>query len=265
MLSPHRTLRYDRRHRTTVVSTAMTLQPPTRAARKPQSLRQSLIDELCSMIGDGRLTPGDKLPTEVELMAHSGVSRSVVRAALSHLEVSGLVEIRRGIGSFVLNTPGSAVARLAPASVRTLQDTVAILDVRMSFEVEGAGIAALRRSEAQLQALREALGRFAQANDTSSSLIGDFQFHLQLAMATQNRYFTDIVSHFGTSMFPRARLNTVAIARLDRQQKHERLVREHEDIYLAVARQDADAARAAMRIHLSNSRARVLRSHPGAV
>jgi len=229
--------------------------------RKTGNLAQGLVDDFSRMISEGAIKPGDKLPSEAELMTAGGVSRATVREALSRLQVSGLVETRRGIGTFVLNLPGSTVARLDPATIVTLQDVTAILDVRMSFEVEGAGLAALRRTEEQLAAIRDALSRFENATDTTGSIVSDFQFHLQIAAAANNRYFTDIITHFGTSMFPRARLNTTAIARLDRQQKHERLVREHEHIYDAVARQDYDASRAAMRIHLANSRARVVKSH----
>lgn len=236
---------------------------PGLARRRPRSLAQSLVDEMSRQIERGLLQPGDKLPSEVELMEVGGVSRSVVRDALSRLQVAGLVETRRGIGTFVLNTPGSAVARLEPSSIVTLQDVTAILDVRMSFEVEAAGLAALRRTDAQLVNLGDALRRFEGASDTGGSLVSDFQFHLRIAQATNNRYFIEIATHFGTSMFPRARLNSAAIARLDRQQTHDRLVREHEHVYNAIARHDYDAARAAMRVHLSNSRARVMKSHPG--
>lgn len=231
------------------------------APRRPRGLAQTLVAEVSRLIEQGTLKPGDKLPSEIELMAFGGVSRAVVRDALSRLQVAGLVETRRGIGTFVLNIPGSDISRLDPSSIVTLQDVIAILDVRMSFEVEAAGLAALRRTDAQLALMREALRRFELAGDTGGSIVSDFQFHLQIAAATHNRYFTEIVTHFGTSMFPRARLNTAAIARLDRQQTHTRLVREHEHIYNAIARQDYDAGRAAMRVHLSNSRARVTKSH----
>lgn len=246
-------------HKQNALATDLTLSPGL--PRRPRNLAQALVDDFSRRIGEGALKPGDKLPSEVELMETGGVSRSVVREALSRLQVAGLVETRRGIGTFVLNASGSASPRLDPSTIVTLQDVVAILDVRMSFEVEAAGIAALRRTDAQLAALAEALERFERASDTGSSLVSDFQFHLQIANATNNRYFVEIVTHFGTSMFPRARLNTVAIARLDRQQAHSRLVGEHEHIYNAIARRDFEAARAAMRVHLANSRARVIRSH----
>ena len=239
---------------------AIDLQSPGGTPRRPRNLAQTLVDDFSRLIKEGSLKPGDKLPSELELMEAGGVSRSVVREALSRLQVAGLVETRRGIGTFVLNKPDSNVARLDPSGIVTLQDVIAILDVRMSFEVEAAGIAALRRTDEQLGAMREALDRFELASDTGGSIVSDFQFHLQIASATNNRYFTEIITHFGTSMFPRARLNSVSIARLDRQQTHSRLVREHEHIFNAIARQDYDAARAAMRVHLANSRARVVKS-----
>jgi DNA-binding FadR family transcriptional regulator len=89
----------------------------------------------------------------------------------------------------------------------------------------------------------------------------DFQFHLQIALATGNRYFTDIMTHLGTSIIPRTRLNSARLAHDDQQHYMNRLSREHEEIYDAIARQDSDAARAAMRLHLTNSRERLRHAH----
>lgn len=205
--------------------------------------------------------PGDKLPTEAEIMQEYGVSRTVVREAISRLQASGTVETRHGIGTFVLDTPSSSGFRIDPATIVTLRDVMAILELRVSLEVECAGLAARRRSAEQLAAMRAALDAFNRAGHASDAVAGDFQFHLQIAMATGNRYFTDIMGHFGTSIIPRTRLDSAHIARADQQQYHARLCREHEEIYAAIARQDADAARAAMRLHLTNSRERLRQAH----
>ena len=86
----------------------------------------------------------------------------------------------------------------------------------------------------------------------------DFQFHYQIAQATGNRYFADIFNQIGVVLIPRTRLDTsrLAPAREGGLYLH-RINHEHEDIYAAIARQDADAARAAMRMHLTNSRERL--------
>ena len=84
----------------------------------------------------------------------------------------------------------------------------------------------------------------------------DFRFHLQIAQSTGNPYFADIMSHLGTTIIPRTRIS--ALRNQERGGSYlSRVNREHEEIYAAIARRDAESARAAMRIHLTNSRERL--------
>ena len=96
---------------------------------------------------------------------------------------------------------------------------------------------------------------------SSEAAVSDFQFHLQIAEATGNRYFTDIMNHLGTAIIPRSRLNSARLAHDDQPHYQQRLGREHEQIYDAIARQDAESARAAMSLHLTNSRERLRQAH----
>jgi GntR family transcriptional regulator, transcriptional repressor for pyruvate dehydrogenase complex len=234
----------------------------SRLPRKRRSLAQELVTVLSEQIRDGELKRGDKLPTESAIMEAHGISRTVVREAISRLQAAGQVETRHGIGTFVLDTPSPSGFRIDPATVVTLGDVLAILELRISLEVESAGLAAQRRSDEQLAAMRAALDELEALNAIGSdAAAADFQFHLQIALATGNRYFTDIMSHLGTSIIPRARLNSARIVRDDQQQYLQRLGREHEDIYAAIARQDGESARAAMRLHLTNSRERLRQAH----
>ncbi|MFC0710656.1 FadR/GntR family transcriptional regulator [Azorhizophilus paspali] len=232
-----------------------------RPRRKSRSLAQDLVAELTRQIREGQIKCGEKLPTESEIMEAHGVSRTVVREAISRLQACGTVETRHGIGTFVLDTPSSGGFRIDPATIVTLRDVMAILELRVSFEVECAGLAARRRSAEQLAAMRAALDAFNRAGHVSDAVASDFQFHLQIAMATGNRYFTDIMGHFGASIIPRTRLDLAHNAHVDQQQYHARLCREHEEVYEAIARQDVEAARAAMRLHLINSRERLRQAH----
>ncbi|MGQ7815912.1 FadR/GntR family transcriptional regulator [Metapseudomonas furukawaii] len=232
-----------------------------RPRRKHRSLAQELVSELSQQIQNGVIKRGEKLPTESAIMEAQGVSRTVVREAISRLQAAGLVETRHGIGTFVLDTPSPMGFRIDPATIVTLRDVIAILELRISLEVESAGLAAQRRSPEQLKAIREALDVFLNAAHGTDAVGSDFQFHLQIALATGNRYFTDIMTHLGTSIIPRTRLNSARIAHADHEQYMARLVREHEEIYEAIARQDAEAARAAMRLHLTNSRERLRQAH----
>ncbi|WP_278618582.1 FadR/GntR family transcriptional regulator [Ectopseudomonas oleovorans] len=236
-----------------------------RARRKHRSLAQELVAELSQRIRDGLIKRGEKLPTESAIMEEQGVSRTVVREALSRLQAAGLVETRHGIGTFVLDTPSASGFRIDPATIVTLRDVLAILELRISLEVESAGMAAARRTDAQLKAIREALDAINEsAAHASDAVSSDFLFHLRIAEATGNRYFTDILSHLGTSIIPRTRVNSASLARDDQSHYMARLEREHEQIFEAIARQDAEAARAAMRLHLTNSRERLRQAHEAA-
>ena len=76
--------------------------------RKPRSLAQELVDALGERIRTGALPPGTKLPTEAAVMEEFGVSRTVVREAISKLQAAGLVDTRHGVGTFVVGlTPDS--------------------------------------------------------------------------------------------------------------------------------------------------------------
>jgi GntR family transcriptional regulator, transcriptional repressor for pyruvate dehydrogenase complex len=235
-------------------STPKPLTPKTAGGSKAQALVQALGDGIRS----GRIKPGDKLPGELAIMVEHGVGRSVVREALSRLQASGLVETHHGIGTFVISPPEGAQFRLNPSEFSTSLDVLAVLELRISLETESAGLAAVRRSPAQLAAMRVALDLFeANVGEAGDTVSPDFQFHLLIAQATGNRYFSDIMGHLGTTIIPRTRINAYKVVVEHLAQYLQRVNREHEEIYEAIKRQDAESARAAMRIHLTNSRERM--------
>ena len=228
--------------------------------RKHRSLAHGVIEQISSVIRQGLLKPGDKLPTESSLMSQHGVSRTVVREAISHLQASGLVQTRHGIGTFVLERPQAGLG-IEAENILTLRDVLAILELRIGVETETAGLAAARRSEEQVQELAAALREMQQAMAEGRSAVeADKRFHLLIAQATGNRYFVDILEQLGNAIIPRARLNTPVLEQDKPADFLERVSREHDDIYRAIERRDAEAARAAMRTHLSNSRERLVQA-----
>ncbi|EJN07042.1 FadR/GntR family transcriptional regulator [Herbaspirillum sp. YR522] len=235
--------------------------PLMRPRRKAQSLSQEVVAALSEMIANGGLQPGDKLPTESEIMQAQGVSRTVVREAISRLQAGGLVETRHGIGTFVLEQKKSSNINIDPATITTMRDLLALLELRISLETETAGLAAARRSEEQLADIRRALEAFRENQLSGGDTVGpDFRFHFAIANATGNRYFIEIISHLGMGVIPRKRINTAELAHDPQSSYLDRVQREHEDIYDAIARGDTEAARAAMRNHLTNSRERLRRA-----
>lgn len=234
---------------------------PAARPRRPRGLVQVIVDDLASSIKGGQIKPGDKLPTEAEIMARFEVSRTVVREALSKLQASGLVDTRHGIGTFALALPDTSNFRIAPEDFSTVADVISLLELRISLETEAAGLAAQRRTEANLSTLEVALAAFsASVFHDADTLPADFEFHMEVARATGNQHFADLMSYLGTMIIPRARVNTPLSAPEGRLSYLQHLHGEHESIFNAIKNQDPDAARAAMRTHLSNSRERLRRS-----
>lgn len=230
------------------------------APRRPGGRVADVVDSLAASIRDAALQPGDKLPTEAELMARFGVSRTVVRESISKLQASGLVETRHGIGSFVIAPPVAGNFSIAPGDFATVADVIALLELRISLETEAAGLAAQRRGADHLRAMEAALGAFHDSiRDDSDAVPADFLFHMEVARATGNRYFADLMTYLGTMIIPRTRLKTAHSAPEGRLNYLQRVNAEHETIYIAIRNRDAEAARAAMRTHLSNSRERLRR------
>ena len=236
---------------------------PTLVSRR-RGLAHGLVEQLAGEIRDGRWRPGDKLPTESEFMQAYGVSRTVVREALSKLQAGGVVETRHGIGTFVLAPQATPGFRIDPAELATAVDVLAVLELRISLETESAGLAAQRRSEEQLAEIRSALDALDNAATQGDAVAPDLRFHLAIARATGNRYFADIMAHLGATLIPRARINSPRIAMEELPQYLRRVNREHDEIYQAIARRDPESARAAMRLHLTNSRERLRRAQEAA-
>jgi GntR family transcriptional regulator, transcriptional repressor for pyruvate dehydrogenase complex len=225
--------------------------------RRARTLAHELVESLGDRIRDGRLTPGDKLPTEAAFMAEFGVSRTVVREAISKLQASGLVETRHGVGTFVVGLGDAAAFRIAPEQLATLRDVVAMLELRIGVETEAAGLAAQRRTAQNLLVMREALDAFAQAVEVGRDAVNaDFLFHQEITRATQNPHFANLMASLGSQIIPRARLDPSRPADEERLAYLRRVNAEHESIFDAIESQDVEAARAAMRTHLANSRER---------
>lgn len=224
--------------------------------RRPRSLAHDVVDALSGRIRDGSLAQGEKLPTEAAIMEEFGVSRTVVREAISRLQAAGLVETRHGVGTFAVGMGDAAAFRISPEQLGTLQDVIAVLELRIAVETECAALAAQRRTPENLATLRSALTAFVAAVEEGRDAVGpDFQFHLEIARATQNHHFVDLMATLGGMMIPRARLEPGPLTP-ERQAYLRRVHTEHESIVEAIAQHDSEGARAAMRTHLVNSRER---------
>ena len=233
--------------------------------RKPRTLALILVEALGDRIRTGHVKPGDRLPTEAAIMDEFGVSRTVVREAISKLQAGGLVETRHGIGTFALGLGDGPGFKINAEQAGTLHDVIAVLELRIGIETEAAALASQRRTPANLHQLRKVLDTVAEAIDAGRDAVAaDFQFHLEIARATQNSHFANLLTTLGSNIIPRARLDAGDASAEARQQYLRRVNAEHESIFDAITSQDSEAARAAMRTHLANSRERRRRAQGSA-
>ncbi len=221
-----------------------------------RSLTHELIQRLTRDITSGKLRAGAKLPTEQEMIASTGVSRTVVREAVAALRSEGLVVTRQGIGAFVADATRRPF-RINMNENRTLREVLDVAELRTGVEIEAAGIAAERASAADVKKIANAFKQIQQAMKRGEPAVDeDFAFHRAIAEATGNPQFLRFLDFLGRFIIPRqtVRLGEGAIA--SRRAYLEGLQKEHRDIVVAIRARSVTKARAAMRRHLLNSRKR---------
>src|SRR5215510_10197265 len=154
------------------------------------SLSDQVTEALLTRIESGQLKPGEKLPPEAALAPEFGVSRTVVREAISRLKHGGLLESRQGSGVFVTSQPALSPLRIDDAVIESREAVLQIVELRRAIETETAALAAQRRSNQQLTEIETAF----RAIDTDVATGGDgvaadVDFHKAIAQASGNPYF----------------------------------------------------------------------------
>ncbi len=229
--------------------------------KRRESLTTQLVREITERIDAGSYAAGAKLPTEQELINEFGVSRTVVREAISNLKASGLVSTHQGIGAFVLENPPPPAFRIATDNMQLIEEVISGLELRLGIELEAAALGAQRRTEADLGAMEAACAAMDRAIETGEGNIeADLDFHRAIARSTQNSNFLNIFNYLGKVLIPRTRVPTHRLGSVTLADYLRRINAEHRQILVAIQAKDPDGARAAMRMHLSGSRDRLLQS-----
>jgi GntR family transcriptional regulator, transcriptional repressor for pyruvate dehydrogenase complex len=229
----------------------MALLSPLRPARTRTA---DIIERIAAEIASGRIPPGDQLPTEQKLMEAMGVSRTVVREALAALKADGLIVIRHGAGAFVASDSARIPFRIDPDGLGSVGDIVKLMELRLAVEVEAAGLAAERGSNANIRAIDRALAAIDKAMLAGSAAIAeDFAFHQTIADATGNTNFRDILNFLGRHVIPRQSVRLSLPKTTSQAGYLAGIQAEHRQISQAVSDHNPKMARAAMRAHLSKS------------
>lgn len=222
-----------------------------------ESLASQVADDLLEKIDSGQLKPGDRLPTEKQLMEEYGVSRTVIREATSSLRASGRIMTRQGQGAFVLTTTPRPTFGVEFAAPRTVTEVVNAMDIRLGLESEAAAVAARRHDTDSIAHIRTTLHALDIALSAGHGFrTVDAEFHMAIARATGNNYFVDFLGKLVQLLAGRTRPERTAANPLNKDHV-DRVRHEHAQIFDAIERGDPEAARSAMLLHIANSRERM--------
>lgn len=219
-----------------------------------RNLTDEVVEQLAAQIRGGRLAPGSKLPTEQELMVLLGVSRTVVREAISALRSEGLVVTRQGSGAFVAADPSRIPFRIESEGLGSIEDVINVMELRLAIEVEAAALAAERATPRQLDAIDAAVTAIEAALARGESAVPeDFDLHRAIAEATGNPQFAQFLAFLGRHVIPRQSVRSTLVSGAEQRTYMDVIQKEHARIATAIHARDATEARKAMRTHLSKS------------
>jgi len=230
------------------------------AVKPGLKLAEQVAGTLETEIRAGRLQVGEKLPTEAVLVEQFQVSRTVIREAISRLKSLGLVDSRQGSGVYVQN-PGIEPLSFDRVPSASREAVIHIVEVRRALEAEVAELAAERRSEADVLAIRSALQALADAvADGRDGAEEDVHFHRAIARASGNPFMIRTLDYLARFLRGATRVTRANEAR--REDFSEAVKQEHQQIVQAIAAGDPAGARAAAAEHMKNAVLRIRQADP---
>jgi DNA-binding FadR family transcriptional regulator len=189
------------------------------------SLADAVVGKLQQQLSLGVYHPGDKLPSEPELMVQFGVGRSTIREAIRILANTGLVTVRQGSGTVVESQRG--IVEPLPQRLRRA-DAADLDEVRQLLEMKIAEKAALSRTQKDIQKMHTLLEQrktAADAGNTEAAIDTDIKFHVAMAVAARNSILADLYRTVAEQMgrhFRQTYLTTDSF--VETQQLHEQLL-----------------------------------------
>lgn len=227
------------------------------SAKMPERITKILQD----LILKGTYPPKSRLPSEGEMAQHFGVSRTVMREAVSRLKAEGLVESRQGSGVFVREAGPDRPFRIKPSVIDSVQEVLQVAELRRGMEAEIAALAAERASEEQIAEIGTRLaaidGDVAAGGD---GVAADIEFHRSIARATGNPHFLALWDYLG--QFLKGTIKLTRTWEAQREETRQQVLDEHQAVYDAIVRRDANAAREAARKHMEMSSHRIRNIDP---
>lgn len=223
-------------------------------------LADQLSHRMASLIHRGDFGEGGKLPPESGLADRFGVSRPVIREALSRLRAMGFITSRRGSGSYVRernSIPMQTDATIGFRPMSSLAQVRQCFEFRATVEGDAAYCAAQNRTPGMLVTMRGALDRMEEAIATGTvGMSADFEFHLSVARASGNEFYESVMEAMRAPI--EFAINLARSLAMTHPLDHLLIVQgEHVATFKAIEAGDRDAARLAMRTHVEHACQRV--------
>jgi GntR family transcriptional repressor for pyruvate dehydrogenase complex len=222
----------------------------------PGTLTDRVFGALTQLINGEDFKSGSRLPSEMKMAGRFGVSRTVIREAVSRLKSEGLVESRQGSGVFVRDRNTQAPFRFDPSVMDSIQSVLQVVELRLSLEGEIAALAAKRRTREQMAAIKRALKQIELDEGAGKDGVeADIEFHRSIAEATGNPHFLALTEFLFNYLFKATRVtrsNEATKATLSQQVKEE-----HQSIVAAISLQDPETARLSARQHMEGASRRL--------
>jgi DNA-binding FadR family transcriptional regulator len=223
-------------------------------AVEPRRLYRQIADQIRSLIGNGEVAPGARLPAERDLARQLGVSRPSLREALIALEVEGLLDVRVGSGIYV--TPAEGRGRAF--EIDGASGPFEVIRARWMIEGECAALAARHGTPAQHRAIKRAHANLLrEAKRHHNPLDADRAFHVAIAQATGNSALELVVQTLWDQRV--GPLYRALETKLEYPAMAGETTDEHEAVLAAILAREPAAARAAMRRHMDETKKRYSR------
>jgi len=224
-------------------------------------LSEQLAEALVVSIRDGQLPSGQRLPTESALVQRFGVSRTVVREALSRLKTMGLIESRQGSGAFVKDSSQSSAGQLVLTSDGSVNAVIQMVEMRRALEAESAALAAARRTPADIKSIKDKIASLERAVAAGGDGVAeDVAFHTAIATAANNPFLLATLAYL--NQFLRDATRVTRANESTRSDFAQQVRDEHAQIVKSIEAGDAAAARMAGAMHMVNAAERIARADP---
>jgi GntR family transcriptional regulator, transcriptional repressor for pyruvate dehydrogenase complex len=228
-----------------LITTQLLLEPI-----EQKTVTERVANRLLELISNGDIKPGDKLPPERELARRLNIGRTTVREALKLLTLSGLLEARRGDGTYVnKHFIGTLAKQINWPILLTAQELEMVIEVREALEIKAARLAAQRATDEDIEriAIYQELAEI-QGRDIEREIEIDMAFHEAITNGSHNELLSSIIISL-RGIF----MNYIKMS-IQTDETLEPTIAEHEAIYRAIAERNPDQAEEAMRQHLFMSK-----------